>query len=459
MKYILSVIILFASLNTQALTRLEFVERLKNTHPFFNQQALSTQIRHIEKRATTANKDWTLAVNADYEKNNTPFTALNTARNSSIKLSASKKIVDLGADLVFSHALTDKNQNQNQGFNTARNQFLLNYTHPLLRNKNGINDLLNTDIAQIAIEQNVLERLEQEENFILQNLQRFINLAYAQERQRINEQRLTLAGQELALVRQKFASSVVDKVDVLLQEDAYQSAEQQSLMAQQELLTLRYEVAIILNIEPEDAIAKIDIYQAKKLPDYDKNQLLSLFANARVLAITKLNQKNFKRQLLSFKNKNLLKLDLNLGISNASNNADYASLSAQDPSWNIGLDLSYPLGNTRSRSDISKVKIQLDRLEQRKYEQRLDLQTQIAALTVQINLLVKTLVSNKKQIDIAKERSIEEKNRYRNGNGDASFVINAQNNEQSVQLSYAQVAKNYQTALLEYQATIDKLLP
>jgi hypothetical protein len=43
--------------------------------------------------------------------------------------------------------------------------------------------------------------------------------------------------------------------------------------------------------------------------------------------------------------------------------------------------------------------------------------------------------------DVPKARTAEEKQRYSNGNGQASFVINAQNNEQVVKLSYAQVAK------------------
>jgi hypothetical protein len=36
---------------------------------------------------------------------------------------------------------------------------------------------------------------------------------------------------------------------------------------------------------------------------------------------------------------------------------------------------------------------------------------------------------NQAQIKIAKARTAEEKQRYSNGNGEASFVINAQNNE------------------------------
>jgi len=68
------------------------------------------------------------------------------------------------------------------------------------------------------------------------------------------------------------------------------------------------------------------------------------------------------------------------------------------------------------------------------------------------------LASNKVQINIAKSRTAEERDRYTNGNGEASFVISAQNNEQNAQLGYAQTAQKYQKSVLEYKATVDQLV-
>jgi hypothetical protein len=38
-----------------------------DTHPFFNQQALSSKIKLIEKHATKANEDWVVAVESAYQ--------------------------------------------------------------------------------------------------------------------------------------------------------------------------------------------------------------------------------------------------------------------------------------------------------------------------------------------------------------------------------------------------------
>jgi outer membrane protein TolC len=167
-----------------------------------------------------------------------------------------------------------------------------------------------------------------------------------------------------------------------------------------------------------------------------------------------------KRQLASFKNESQAQLDLNLGLVSEGENTNYSNaLSSQSASWNIGLGLSYPLGGIKSSSNITKAQIKIKRLIQYKREQNLDLSIAITTLREKIILLSELLKSNQKQIMIAKDRTTEEKSQYANGTGKASFVISAQNNEQNAQLGYAQVATNYQKAVLEYRAALDILAP
>jgi outer membrane protein TolC len=112
----------------------------------------------------------------------------------------------------------------------------------------------------------------------------------------------------------------------------------------------------------------------------------------------------------------------------------------------------------KADSNIKKTNMELEILVQSKREQLLDIYTQAKTLKEKIQFLEKMMHSNQVQIKIASARTVEEKQRYSNGNGEASFVINAQNNEQVVKLSYAQVAKNYQKAILEFKASIDQLV-
>jgi outer membrane protein TolC len=451
-QFFITIVILLTGFNAQAISEREFIERLKATHPFFEQQALSSQIKQVEKRLTTANEDWVISINGNYKNENASdisSSTYNKLNTTSADVSATRKIANSGSDITFKHAWKDKNKD----VNTTRNRFSLDYTYPLLRNRDGVNDQLDGDVAQIAIEKNTLERHEQEEDFILKKLKRFVDLAYAQEQQLINERRLALAGQELNLVKQKFAASVVDKVDVLLQEDAYQRAQQQLLQAQQDLILLRHEIAITLALNFDQVVANTDLYKI-----YSAKEVW-LLADTRALKITALDQKTLKRQLFSFKNESEAKLDLNLGLASEGENSSYSnSLENQSATWNVGLDWSYPLGGVKSSNNVKKAEIKLARLAQYKREQLLELNVQATILKEKIKLLIQMLKSNKKQISIAKARTVEERGRYANGSGQASFVISAQNNEQNAQLGYAQVATNYQKAVLDFKATIDQLV-
>ena len=451
-KIFITILILLTGFNVQAINEREFIERLKATHPFFEQQALSSQIKQVEKRLTTANEDWVISINGNYKNENASdisSSTYNKLNTTSADVSATRKIANSGSDITFKHAWKDKNKD----VNTTRNRFSLDYTYPLLRNRDGVNDQLDGDVAQIAIEKNTLERLEQEEDFILKKLKRFVDLAYAQEQKIINERRLVLAEQELDLVNQKFAASVVDKVDVLLQEDAYQRAQQQLLQAQQDLILLRHEIAITLALNFDQVVANTDLYKI-----YSAKEVW-LLADTRALKITALDQKTLKRQLFSFKNESQAKLDLNLGLASEGENSSYSnSLENQSATWNVGLDWSYPLGGVKSSNNVKKAEIKLARLAQYKREQLLELNVQATILKEKIKLLIQMLKSNKKQISIAKARTVEERGRYANGSGQASFVISAQNNEQNAQLGYAQVATNYQKAVLDFKATIDQLV-
>ncbi len=457
MKKILIMSALLSPLNAQALTEQTFVERLRATHPFFNQQALSSKIKLIEKRATKANEDWVVAVESAYQSAHKNSNDLSTATanldTASIGLSATRKHANTGSNITFKHTW----RNKSKSTNTTNNGFSLDYTYPLLRNKDGINERLSGDVAQIAINQNTLQRLEAEEVFILSKLKLFIDLVYAQEQYSINEQRLALSKKELALVKSKYSASVVEKVDVLSQQDAYQTANQKLLQAQQDLTLLRHEIAVALDLDFEKVVANADLYKIYHPSEIALKAYLS--KNSRVLKINNLSQKILKRQLLSFKNTSKAKLDLKLGISSAGENTNYSkSLSNQSTTWKVGLGLSYPIGGIKADSNIKKTNMELEILVQSKREQLLDIYTQTKTLKEKIQFLEKMMHSNQVQIKIASARTVEEKQRYSNGNGEASFVINAQNNEQVVKLSYAQVAKNYQKAILAFKASIDQLV-
>jgi len=422
-------IILLCTSNALAMTQSEFVERLTNTHPFFTQQGLDQQVSQLNYTASTANQDWVLGSSLD-SKNQ-----LNN-QISSGSISATHNLVDTGADVSITNTWTDA---------TTSDQFLVNYTQPLLKGFGGINDRLSSDLLRIKTEINSLKLKQSEEAFVLSQLFKLLDLSNAQQQLSLAASRLKLADQELKLVKDKFVQSVVDKVDVLLQKDAYQRAYQQHLQAEQDLDLLKQELAITLDMPAKSMMSDYDLYQLYHSNVDDLPKHLKMYTTEMQTA--KLEQAVLIRQLNSDKNNTQLQLDLKLG-------AGYDT----DDIWNVGLGLSYPLGNTKAKSALEKTQIELMKAKENAAELLLKLTVKASVLEKKVAHLAKLLSSYQARIEIAKSRAQEEKRRYELGNSPVSFVISAQNNVQEVRSNYAQAALSYQKSVLEFKAVVDQLL-
>jgi outer membrane protein len=428
-------IVLLLSTNATAMTQIEFIDRLKNTHPFFTQQGLEKQSSQLDYVASTANQDWVLGSSIDSENK------LNK-QISSGSISATHKMVDSGADVSISKSWSDISSKTTA---LTSDKFLVNYTLPLLKNVNGVNDRLLTDLSSIKTDITSLKLEQSEEAFVLTQLFKLVDLSHAQQQFSLTSSRLELAEKELKLVKDKFSQSVVDKVDVLLQEDAYQRAYQQHLQAEQDLDLLKQELAITLDMSAQSMSSEFDLYQLyqSNLGNLRKH----LQVNTTEMKVAKLEQELLTRQLKSDKNNTELKLDLNLGAGRDI-----------DDIWNVGLGLSYPLGNTKAKSALGKTQIEITKAKENTAELLLKLTIQASVLDKKVDHLAKLLNSYQARIEIAKSRAQEEKRRYELGNSPVSFVISAQNNVQEVRSSYAQAALKYQKSVLEFQAAVDQLL-
>jgi hypothetical protein len=247
-------------------------------------------------------------------------------------------------------------------------------------------------------------------------------------------------------------------VDLLSQKESFLKSKQQLLESEQELILLQHEIAILLELDSHEVYINFDLYKEYY---FDIEDLRSyIFDNSRTAKIANLNKKVLQRQLLSLENKLEPDLDVNFGLSSESNGTTYLNvLQGFNPAFTVGIDLTYPIGDTKGLSSVAKNQISIDRQEQQKIEQLLSIYSQAKVLKEKIILLSEMIESNRAQIEIAKERATQEKYRYDNSNSQASLVISSQNNEQNAILNLAKTAKNYQKAVLDYRATIDSLLP
>ena len=136
----------------------------------------------------------------------------------------------------------------------------------------------------------------------------------------------------------------------------------------------------------------------------------------------------------------------------------FKSLSNRDYSWNVGVDLSYPINPVKESLDIQRAEINIAQIDAQKSEKVIDIEQQISFLVSQINLLDELMSINVKQVQLANQKIAEEAIKYKEARGQKSLLISAQKNANQALLSSLQTATNYQKTIIDYRATIDQLL-
>lgn len=438
------------------LTINSFTQRLKQYHQFFNIQKITTKLSLNNQQNSKSKEDWQFALNSSYNYRQTDeiksISTYDTNKSINVNSSLSRNFYDTGGNIKLDYGI-----NKNSANNTLYgNKLSLLYSQPLLQNKDGINDILSYDLATIDVSINKFNILNNSQNFILTQLKLLVDLSFAQEQVRINNNRLLLVSKELELVLDKYKVSLLEKVDVLLQEDSLLRSKQQLLAAQQSLNLLQAKLAITLGITKKSVVSGLDLYKIHNLStEIDDNFLIN---NNYELKILELEREKNNRSLLSNKNENNAKLDLVFGLGIESQQTSFGdNFSNYSPNSSIGLNLSYPLGGQANNAEFDRILLNLENIDYLYQNLLRNEQEAVNSLLVQLNSLVGILKTNTHQLVAAQKRTAEQQKRYKNGIGSITLVINAQDNEQNIRLSFAINAANYQKAFLDYLTIINKL--
>ena len=164
-----------------------------------------------------------------------------------------------------------------------------------------------------------------------------------------------------------------------------------------------------------------------------------------------------QRQQKTYQNQKKIQLDLALSASQFDEKTD--TNSGASSNYEVGLQFSLPLGNSQAKNQLASSLLELQQIN---YSYDSELRTLLAGLKgleTRLNILTETLALNTNQISLATQRTKEETRRYRQGHGSSSLVLQAQDDEQSAKISYAQIAASYHKIALQYKALLDKLLP
>jgi len=445
----------FLSSNVIAITVEEFSAKLMQTHPYFLQLSLSETVSLVEQKIARTYTDWNIEMGA-----NESFSAGDDISSrlykdlytTSYEVSANRKIANSGANLNLKHSW-NRNDKDNTVLNT--NIFSLDYIQPLLQNKDGLNDRLAVDVADIDFLANQVSLLEQAESFLASKQTKLVDLALKQELEQLYLFQLELSKQQLDLAEEKFSNSLIDKSSLLQEKDNYIKASQQWLQSSRELNILRQELASLINVKESDMVVEFDLFKEQSIIKVEPAVFVK---NSRSIQKFDFDKSKFQRQLESYENKTLPSMNLNMGIaSQAEDDKYFSSFGNRDFSWNIGVNVSYPLGVRKESLDVERAEINIAKLDAQRRETEINSEQQISYLLAQIDLLAELVNISLEQGELANEKVIEEKTKYDEARGQKSSLIATQKNANLARISNVQAAASYQKIIIDYRESTDQL--
>lgn len=457
----------------QEITLPEFFQLLKENHPLFRKEALSTEIAIQGRDTQLGGKDWRIGSTPSYVHQEPIATsALSPTSISQLAASASieKTIWKTGGRLSAGWSSDVTNQEIQDisisGLGTIssppkfyQNNFSVSYTQPLFQNFGGTLDRLGYEIGQYSVAVAEVQSLENQEDFLIDMGLRFIDWVLLKEQKSIAQERLHLFTQQLEQTERKRAANLVIELDVLRSEDAVRIAEQTLVLYDAQLRAKQAELAVLTRAkELQSMEPSLNLYQRLDSESVQEAGA-RLRESSRLLRVLATRRAQMERQYHGLKEITKPQVHLTTQFALKSGNDELGnSLDFGNHDRGVFLQFSYPLGNRTAMADMEKSRLQIRQFDLEMDEITLSLEAALNNLLIQIEGIEQVLALNEQQIESARLKTQEELKRYNQGLGDLTFVIQSQDNERNARLTYAQNAASYQGLNLRLQALLDELL-
>ena len=452
----------------QTVTLTEFLNQLKNEHPLFIKESLTSELFRTRQQSLAGVQDWNITSSIGY-----------FSREPVINFSGPDKTVGStfngGIEKIFwatggrlSTTLTTTrlkftlpNLPEFGAFPTDwyQSEVALTYIHPLMKNRKGFLDRLQYNLMQFDIDASEINALENEENFLTESASKFLNWVFLVEQRNIIEERLNLSRTELERTERKRKANLVEKVDLMRAGDAVRIAEQNLFLTESRLKGLKAELSVLTQQKDYDSRTPLyELYKTESLPPLDEVSA-KIESDSRIVKILsiRIGQLNLARR--GFKETAKPNLGLVAQVSKKELDEGLGgSFGLEKTDALVAIQFSVPLGNKTAKSNISKTDVQIAQLQSQIREVVIGLTSIISNLHTQMIGMENVLRLNVEQINSSREKTEEELKLYNQGRGDLTFVIQSRDNEQNAKLLHAVNAFTYHSLLIQYRSLTDQLL-
>lgn len=456
----------------------DYLARVRTHHPLFAREQMRADIEMQRRESLLGREDWELVSTPSFRHAEPPqVTPFDPERVDEIDLDAglsrsfwgsgsrlslgwSTNVLDqklpgfaipvgggtvievpVGPSTYYSHALT------------------ATYSIPLLKNRGGLLDRLDYELAMFDVGLAEVNAVENQEAFLLEVAMKYLDWVLADEQVRIARERLDLAEEELERTRRKRSSHLVDEADVLRAEDAVQVTRGVVMLVQSGWTAARAELARLAGWDVEELGApSFDTYD---LPQPPGEEVIE-DAIARTRSLRAIDIQYAQLESLESGFDEATRPELAAIVSGTLIGADSEfdeSLEMTHPDVLVGVEFRYPLGNRTAEADVQIVRLERRQLELARRSVAVTLEASMRAIVTQLAELDRVIAVNVERLETARRKTAEEIDLYNQGRGDLTFVIQSRDNEAQAKLAYAENSLLYHKLMLRYRALADTLLP
>ncbi|TFB12671.1 TolC family protein [Candidatus Marinimicrobia bacterium MT.SAG.4] len=450
----------------QTVTLTEFLNQLKNEHPLFTKENLTAEIFRIRQQSLAGAQDWNLVSSVGYFSDQPVISFASPSKTSGTSFSGGleKTFWGTGGRLSTTITTTSLKFALPMGFDAIpsdnyQSEMALTYIHPLMKNRKGFLDRLQYNLMQFDIDATEINALENEENFLAESANKFLNWVFLVEQRNIIEERLNLSRTELERTERKRKANLVEKVDLIRAGDAVRIAEQNMFLSESRLKGLKAELAVLTQQDDYDNTTPLyELYNTETLPLLEEVRA-NIESDSRIVRMLNIRIQQLNLVRRGFKETAKPNLGLVAQLSKKELNESLSgSFGLEKTDALIALQFSIPLGNKTAKSNISQTDVQISQLQSQIREVVIGLTSIISNLHTQMTEMEKVLRLNVEQINSSREKTDEELKLYNQGRGDLTFVIQSRDNEQNAKLLYAVNALTYHSLLFQYRSLTDQLL-
>jgi len=445
------------------ITLAEYLDRVKDKHPFFEKESLNAEIDRREGESLLGGQEWVFALQPFYNRfGEVTVSPAGGAHNVGGEISLSKSVWETGGQLELGfqsdYTRTEGMQSISLSPDLFTQSVSLSYIQPLLKNIGGDLYRLGYDLNQYNIKSSEVAAIESSEEFLLVVGLRFIDWMHFSEQIYLNRERLELAQEQLAQTAKRFKANLVDRVDVIRAEDAIRSSQQGLIQLEAQWKAKQAELAVISQSEDVYSSApQHGLYELESIPPLEESSN-RLKEGGRLFEPLRIAQAQLEHSKWGYRQE--MKPELTLTVSGTLKGSDgefVQSLEMIHPDLHVDLELKVPSLYKQQSSKIEKADAQLEQLAATVRDLQVTLEANLQALVIQIREMERVLELNRELIKSAQERTKEELKLYNQGRGELNFVIQARDNEKNAKLSYAGNAVSYQKLVLQYRALMDEL--